>query len=185
MASIGELNVIIRADDQFSVPLKRVHTSLSTNLTATRQLAMGVTHLGMTFMSMGFMLKNTKTALGETIGGTLMFVGSIATAIGASLQFILAIGKMVKALRALQIQQILTQAFSGPAGWAMLAGGVAVAGLTIAATNAKVAKQTSPRTGNTVNVTVMGSVATEQKISDSVRKGILASQDRNSTSGIK
>ena len=181
MASIGELSVIIKADDQFTPTLKQVSIATRSSLTAVRQLASGVMWLGVSFMSMGAMLKNTKTAMGETIGNTLMFVGSIATAIGSSLQFVLAIGKMVKALKALQLQQILTQAFSGPAGWAMLAGGVAVAGLTIAATNQKVANTATAKT----QPLIINNYIDGKKTSGVVKTNLINDAYRNNTSGVK
>jgi len=184
MASIGELSVVIRADDQFTPTLKKVNTSLRTNMAAVRQLGYGVTYLGTSFMAMGFALKQTNSALGQSVGNTLMMVGAIATAIGQSFQFIAAIGKMVVALRTLATWQIITKALSGPWGWAALAGGVAVAGVTIAATNQKVATSSS-KTTPTVNVTVMGSVVTENQLAETIRKKFVIDQQRNSTSGIK
>ena len=195
MASVGELSVIVKADDQFTPTLKRVNTSLRTNMTAIRQLGYGVTYLGTSFLAMGFALKQTNSALGQTVGNTMMMVGAIATAIGSSFQFIAAIGRMVTALRTLATWQVITKALSGPAGWAALAGGVAVAGLTIAATTQKADKATTAtptqKVANTTMITTIKQPITVNNYIDGkktagvVRSNIINNQSQNGTSGIK
>ena len=183
MTSIGELSVIIKADDQFTPTLKRVNTSLRTNMAAVRQLGYGVTYLGASFLAMGFALKQTNSALGQSVGNTLMMVGAIATAIGQSFQFIAAIGKMVVALRTLATWQIITKALSGPWGWAALAGGAAVAGLTIAASTSKVVEKSTTRAES--KPIIINNYIDGKKTSGVVRTNIIAEQSRNGTSGIK
>jgi vacuolar-type H+-ATPase subunit I/STV1 len=183
MASIGELSVIIKANDQFTPTLKKVNTSLRTNMAAVRQLGYGITYLGTSFLAMGFALKQSNSALGQTVGNMMMTVGAIATAIGSSFQFIAAIGKMVNALRTLATWQMITKALSGPWGWAALAGAVAVAGVSISATNKKVAETTTSK--SKVSPVIINNFIDGKKVSGVVRTNIIADQNRNGTSGIR
>ena len=165
-----------------------VYQTLSKNKTALRELASGVMYLGGTFLVLGVAMSSSNDQTVKNIGNTVMMVGAFMTAIGSSVQFIAAIGKMVHALKALQIQQILTQAFSGPAGWATLAAGAAVAGGVVYGVSKYSSAQTKAASGTTnYNVTqnIGGSVITERQMTDNVHKGLLIKGQRSGSTGIK
>lgn len=182
MASVGELSVVIKADDQFTPTLKKVNTSLRTNMTAVRQLGYGVTYLGTTFLAMGYALKQSNNSMVQSVGNTMLMVGAIATAVGSSFQFIAAIGKMVTALRTLATWQAITKALSGPVGWAALIGGAAVAAVTVSAVNQKVADKTSSTSKQPI---IINNYIDGKKTAGVVRSNIVNSQQQNGTSGIR
>lgn len=165
-----------------------VDTTLAKNKMALRELASGVMYLGGTFLALGVAMSSSNNETVKSIGNTVMMVGAFMTAIGSSVQFIAAISKMINALKALQIQQILTQAFSGPAGWATLAAGAAIAGGVVYGVS-KYSSAQSKASGTTVNNNVTqniaGSVVTERQLTDNVHKGLLLKQNRAGSTGIK
>jgi hypothetical protein len=178
------LGILITADDTASPKLQGLSNVLTQNRTAFRQLAMGVMYLGSTFLSMGIALQNTNSAMGKSIGQTMVMVGGIMTAIGSALEFISAISKIVTALKAFQVQEMLTQAFMPGVGWATLAvGAVAAAGIggyAYGKSNTKAEK------GITVNNTFNGTVLTEKQAGETIRKQIVLTQQRTGgTSGIQ
>ena len=177
----AQLGVLLSLQDNATPQLKSFTTTLSANKMAIRELAMGTAMLGASFMAMGVALKGSNSQLGQTVGQTLMMVGSIMTAIGSTVQFISAIAKTVDALKKLATMEAIVKAFQGPAGWAILLGSIAVAGGAVAGINAmsKAEKKTE------VNVNVQGSVVTQKQLIDDVRRGIILGQQRNNTSGIK
>ncbi len=165
-----------------------VDQTLSKNKMALRELASGVMYLGGTFLALGVAMSSSNDQTVKNIGNTVMMVGAFMTAIGSSVQFIAAISKMIHALKALQIQQILTQAFSGPAGWATLAAGAAVAGGVIYGVSkysSAQAKVTSGTTNYNVTQNIGGSVITERQMTDNVHKGLLIKGQRSGSTGIK
>lgn len=99
--------------------------------TVFRELAMGVSHLGMTFLSLGVAMQSTNNELMKSVGQTFAMLGGFLSSVAAAFQFVRAIAMMVDALKKLQQAQIISLALSGPRGWAILAGaGIAVAGAT-------------------------------------------------------
>ncbi len=163
--------------------------SLAKNKAALRELASGVMYLGTTFLSLGIAMSQSNNEGVKSIGNMIMMAGAVMTAIGSSVQFIAAIGKMINALKALQIQQILTQAFSGPAGWATLAAGAAIAGGVVYGVSkyqSAAAKSTTGQTGN-INVTqnIAGTVVSDRQLTDNVHKGLLLKGQRNAGTGIQ
>lgn len=165
-----------------------VDQSLVKNKAALRELASGVMYLGTTFLGLGVAMSQSNNETVKGIGNTIMMVGAFMTAIGSSVQFIAAIGKMINALKVLRIQQILTQAFSGPAGWATLAAGAAVAGGVVYGMSKYESAQTKAAGGTTVNnVTqnIAGTVVTERQLADNVQKGLLLKANRSGSTGIR
>jgi hypothetical protein len=166
-----------------------VDTTLAKNKMALRELASGVMYLGGTFLALGVAMSSSNNETVKSIGNTVMMVGAFMTAIGSSVQFIAAISKMINALKALQIQQILTQAFSGPAGWATLVAGAAIAGGVVYGVSKYSSAANKASGGTTVNNNVTqniaGSVVTERQLTDNVHKGLLLKQARAGTTGIK
>lgn len=179
------LGILITAQDQATPKLQGLQNTLTSNRTAIRELAMGVSYLGTTFLGLGIALQRSNSTMAQSIGNTAIMVGAVMSAIGASAQFVSAIARMVHALKVLNIQQIITQALSGPMGWATLLGGAAIAGGTIAGVAAYSRSQTKAEKQTTVNVKVQGSVVTTRQLGDEVRKQIILNQQRNVTSGIK
>jgi hypothetical protein len=178
----AQLGVLITADDQASPVLGALRTTLSDNKMAIRELAMGTTMLGASFMAMGIAMKGTNTVLGNTIGQTLMMAGSVMTAIGSTVQFISAIAKTVHALQSLAAAEAVVKALQGPVGWAVLLGSIGVAAGAVAGISAM--NKAEAKTNN-VTVHVAGNVTSERNLTDAIRQGIILSQNRNATSGIR
>ena len=179
---------------------------------ALRTLASGVGYLGSTFLGLGIAMKQSNNELAQSLGTTLMMSGAVMSSVASAAHFVAAIGKMIKALEALRVQQILTQAFSGPLGWAALAVGAGVAtGAIISSSNAAKAPEAAPtrqgyqqilsatqmpRPAETpagsnsqqsivVNQNISGSVVSERQLVDAVQKGLLEKSSRNYGTGVR
>jgi hypothetical protein len=88
---------------------------------------------------------------------------------------------MIDALKKLQMAQILTQALSGPTGWATLGIGLGVAA---GATAGVIAYNKSQE--KTTKVTIENKTYIDSwQVSRSVRRDIILDQNRNTTSGVK
>ncbi len=175
-----------------TAPMNDISESMVKNRAAIRELSMGVMFLGTTFMSLGVSMKMTNNETLQNIGNIIMISGAIMTAVGSAAQFISAITKVIDALKKLRAAEILTQAFSGPAGWATLAVGGAIAAGTIASlskmesASTRVTRAQNAAAGSTtVNVNVAGSVVTNRQLVDEVHRGLLLKEQRSSTTGIK
>ena len=165
-----------------------VDQTLAKNKMALRELASGVMYLGGTFLALGVAMSSSNNETVKSIGNTVMMVGAFMTAIGSSVQFIAAIGKMIHALKALQIQQILTQASVGTGRMGDVGGRAAIAGGVVYGVSKYSSAQTKAATGATnINVTqnIAGSVVTERQLTDNVHKGLLLKGQRNGTTGVK
>ncbi len=183
MAMEATLGILLTATDNATPKLQGMTNSLTQNKMAIRELAMGVSYLGMSFASMGIMLKAANDPLGKTITNTLLMTGSIMTAIGTSVQFVSAIVKVVDALKKLAVMEAIVQAFKGPAGWAVLGVSAAVAAGSVAGITAMA--KSEKKADITINNHIQGSVLTDKQIADTIRKEIVKTQQRNQTSGIK
>jgi len=183
MANEATLGILIQANDQATPKLTGLGNTLSENKMAIRELAMGVSFLGVSFASMGIMLKGTNSELGKGIGNTLLMTGAIMTAIGSTVQFISAIAKVVDALRKLAVMEAIVKAFQGPAGWAMLGIGAAVATGAVAGISAM--GRGEKRAAVNITNNIQGSVVTDKQIADTIRRELVKTQQRNNTSGIR
>lgn len=183
----------IRRQSQMTVDnMQGMGAQVVANKEAFAELSSGVRYMGTTFLALGVAMQAANNESIKQIGNFVMMAGAVMTVVGSAAGFIDAIGKMVKALRMLRIQQILTQAFAGPAGWITLGVGVAVAGGTIAAVSAMESRNSAKMTPGaaagpsiTVNQNIQGSVVTERQLTDSVQKGLLLKGQRNSTTGVR
>ena len=181
-----------------NVSMGGVSDTLTKNRAAFRELAMGVNYLGTTFLGLGIAMKSANNEAIQNVGNTVMMAGAMMTAVGSAAQFLRAIGGMITALKALRVQQILSQAFAGPIGWGALAVGAGVAATAIYATSRMERGGQQPmnalpraeRGGGqvnnyTVNQNIAGSVVTERQLADNVQRGLLLKAQRNSTTGIR
>ena len=178
MAAEAQLRILITAQNNATPKLKETNNALIDSKMAIRELAMGTTMLGASFMAMGVALKGTNTALGNSVGQTIMMAGAIMTAIGSSVQFISAIAKTVDALKKLATMEAIVKAFQGPTGWAILGVSAAVAVGSVAAINSMNKNEQKA----TVNVNITNDPS---KVSQMVRRDIILNQKQNNTSGIK
>jgi len=169
-------------------PMNSISQSLAKNKAAFRELAMGVMFLGGSMLGLGVAMSQSNNEVLKSVGNIFMMAGSIMMAVGSSVQFIAAIGKMANALKALRLQQILTQAFAGPAGWASLAVGAAVAGGVVYGMSKYEGAQAKSAGGastvNNVTQHIAGSVVTERQLTDSVQQGLLQKGQRNYGTGV-
>jgi hypothetical protein len=165
--------------------------SMASNRIAVRQLASCVTYLGATFMSMGVAMQNSNNQFLQSNSSTMIFIGGLLTAVGSAAQFISAISRIIDSLRKLAAAQILVKALSGPAGWATLAAGVAVAGVTIAGvskmTSGTPATSKTDKPVSTINITqnIAGSVTTERDLTNNLHRGLLLKEQRSNKTGIQ
>jgi hypothetical protein len=179
--SMAEVKTKTTAMTQVGSSDVKVFTStLSDNKSAIRELSMGTMMLGASFMAMGVALKGTNSQLGQTIGQTLMMVGSVMTAIGSTVQFISAISKTIHALQALAASEALVQALSNPLFLilGLAAGAGVVAGIS--------ALNKSESKGGASHITLENKTYLDgRQISSTVRRDIVLNQQQNSTSGIR
>lgn len=173
-------------------PMNTIGETLVKNKQAFRELAMGVGFLGSTFIALGAQMRMSDSEGVKSIGTTIMYAGAIMSAASASVHLISSISKIISALKALQIQQIITQALAGPAGWAALAGGLAIAGGAVygvsrmQAAEARVTRAEAKPGGTTVNQYIQGNVWTERQLIDSAQRGLIIKSQRNAnTTGIR
>ena len=155
------------------------------NQQAFSDLAMGVNYLGTTFLGLGVAMQMSNDETLKAAGNTMMMVGAIMTAVGSASQFVYAISKMVQALKALRVQQILTQAFSGPKGWIALGVGAAVAGGAIYGVSkmeSGATRTAQPKFAATIENKVY---LDSKQIGAAARKDIVLQQQRNNTSGVR
>ncbi len=178
------LSILLTMKDEASSKFVNVNKNIHINRVALQQLATSVTYLGATFLGLGIAMDKMNNPFAQSVGHMFMMVGAIASSVGAAAQFIASIGKMVKALQSLHLMQILTQAFSGPVGWASLGVGVAVAGGAMAG-YAAYSKSQARVTNNNVTINNAGNVIAERNLANQVRQSIIGTQERNVTSGIR
>ena len=165
-----------------------VSNQLVSNKQAFMEMSSGVRYMGTTFLALGLAMQSTNNETLKSIGNIVMMTGAIMTVIGSAAGFIGAIGQMVNALKALRIAQILTQAFSGPAGWATLAIGAGVAGAAVyGASRMNAGPRVNPNAPQniTINQHIAGSVVSERQLTDNVQKGLLLKGQRNPSTGIR
>ena len=159
--------------------VKQSSNILIDNKSAFRELAMGMTQIGVAAMGVGVLMRESNNQMISNVGNMVMLAGGMMSAVGASVHFISAVSKMISALKALQVQQIITNALSGPKGWAILAGAAVATGAGLYALN---------RTqNNNANITVNNNFNADAKKMGFVnRTEIVLGQQRNgNTSGIK
>jgi hypothetical protein len=164
--------------DNVTPQLKGLGTTLADNKMAIRELSMGTMMLGASFMAMGVALKGTNSALGQSVGQTLMMVGSIMTAIGSTVQFVSAISKTVDALQRLASSEAIAQAFANPLLPIL---GIGAAALAIGAVKGM---SSMNKNETKVDVKVNNSIDGKQ-LAATIRKQIVITQQQNNTSGIK
>ena len=165
-----------------------VSNSLVSNKQAFMEMSSGVRYMGTTFLALGVAMSTSNNETLKGIGNMVMMTGAIMTVVGSAAGFIGAIGQMVNALKALRVAQILTQAFSGPAGWATLAIGAGVAGAAVygaSRMNAGPSVNPNAQQSITINQHIAGTVVSERQLTDNVQKGLLLKGQRNSTTGIR
>lgn len=165
-----------------SAGMSSVSKSLIESKLAIREAAMGVSYLGMTFASMGIMLRQSESEMGKSTGTTLLMVGAIMTAVGSSLHFVKALVEIAKALRNVALWEAVVKAFQGPTGWVTLGVGAAVAAGSVAGINAMTKESNK---SITVNNHIQGSVITDKQLADTIRRELVKTQQRNNTSGIQ
>jgi hypothetical protein len=174
------LNLVIDVKDNASPKLNNLTNTLMDNKMQMRQLAMGASYLGMSFVAMGVALDKMDSPLTKTAGNLLTTVGGIMAFIGTASHFIYAITSITKALQGMAIMQGITSALSGPAGWAKLGVGLAVAG------GAAYGISRLASSASSGNVTIQNHVNLDGKqIYQSTKRNIILNQQQNRTSGIQ
>ena len=78
---------LVLTQDSVSPQLKSLGSTLGDNRMAIRELAMGVTMMGASFMAMGVALSQSSNQTAQAAGRFLMLTGSIMTAIGSAVQY--------------------------------------------------------------------------------------------------
>ena len=165
--------------DNVTPQLKSLGSTLGDNRMAIRELAMGVTMMGASFMAMGVALSQSSNQTAQSAGRFLMLSGSIMTAIGSAVQFVSAISKTIDALQKLAASEIFAEAMANPL--LPLLGVGAAAALTFGVTKG-ISSMNSANTKveNTVNVNLNG-----KQVADSVKQQLVINAQQNAkTSGV-
>ena len=171
---------LVLTQDSVSPQLKSLGSTLSDNRMAIRELAMGVTMMGASFMAMGVALSQSSNQTAQSAGRFLMLSGSIMTAIGSAVQFVSAISKTIDALQKLAASEIFAEAMANPL--LPLLGVGAAAALTFGVTKG-ISSMNSANTKveNTVNVNLNG-----KQVADSVKQQLVINAQQNAkTSGVR
>jgi hypothetical protein len=121
------LMILLNMQDNASPQLKNFDKTMVMQKATMRELSMGLREVGAGVLGLGVALRAVNIPAAQTLSNVLMFVGGLMSAISAIPQFIRAISMLVDAMKKLAMSEAIAQAFAGPAGWAILAGGVAVA----------------------------------------------------------
>ena len=170
---------LVLTQDSVSPQLKSLGSTLGDNRMAIRELAMGVTMMGASFMAMGVALSQSSNQTAQSAGRFLMLSGSIMTAIGSAVQFVSAISKTIDALQKLAASEIFAEAMANPL--LPLLGVGAAAALTFGVTKG-ISSMNSANTKveNTVNVNLNG-----KQVADSVKQQLVINAQQNAkTSGV-
>ena len=170
---------LVLTQDSVSPQLKSLGSTLGDNRMAIRELAMGVTMMGASFMAMGVALSQSSNQTAQSAGRFLMLSGSIMTAIGSAVQFVSAISKTIDALQKLAASEIFAEAMANPL--LPLLGVGAAAALTFGVTKG-ISSMNSANTKveNTVNVNLNG-----KQVADSVNQQLVINAQQNAkTSGV-
>ena len=148
---------LVLTQDSVSPQLKSLGSTLGDNRMAIRELAMGVTMMGASFMAMGVALSQSSNQTAQAAGRFLMLSGSIMTAIGSAVQFVSAISKTIDALQKLAASEIFAEAMANPL--LPLLGVGAAAALTFGVTKG-ISSMNSGNTkvDHTTNVSIDGKV---------------------------
>ena len=171
---------LVLTQDSVSPQLKSLGSTLGDNRMAIRELAMGVTMMGASFMAMGVALSQSSNQTAQSAGRFLMLSGSIMTAIGSAVQFVSAISKTIDALQKLAASEIFAEAMANPL--LPLLGVGAAAALTFGVTKG-ISSMNSANTKveNTVNVNLNG-----KQVADSVKQQLVINAQQNAkTSGVR
>jgi hypothetical protein len=161
--------------------------AVKANQTAVSELASGALFLGTSFLAMGASLSQSSNEMAKTLGSTMSMIGGVFAFVGSATMFIFSVAKMTESLKQLALWQTITSALSGPAGWAKLAVGVAVAGgAAYGISRLAASGPAQPEGGgggrgdvNNVTVNVAGSVKTERQLVDAVQEGLAKKGQRN------
>ena len=170
---------LVLTQDSVSPQLKSLGSTLSDNRMAIRELAMGVTMMGASFMAMGVALSQSSNQTAQSAGRFLMLSGSIMTAIGSAVQFVSAISKTIDALQKLAASEIFAEAMANPL--LPLLGVGAAAALTFGVTKGiSSMDKGNTKVENTVNVNLNG-----KQVADSVKQQLVINAQQNAkTSGV-
>ena len=166
--------------DSVSPQLKSLGSTLGDNRMAIRELAMGVTMMGASFMAMGVALSQSSNQTAQAAGRFLMLTGSIMTAIGSAVQFVSAISRTIDALQKLAASEIFAEAMANPL--LPLLGVGAAAALTFGVTKGiSSMNAANTKVENTVNVNLNG-----KQVADSVKQQLVINAQQNAkTSGVR
>ena len=165
--------------DNVTPQLKSLGSTLGDNRMAIRELAMGVTMMGASFMAMGVALSQSSNQTAQSAGRFLMLSGSIMTAIGSAVQFVSAISKTIDALQKLAASEIFAEAMANPL--LPLLGVGAAAALTFGVTKGISSMNAgNTKVENTVNVNLDG-----KQVAASVKQNLVINAQQNAkTSGV-
>ena len=126
--------ITISGNEQVEAGLTGVGTAatnsnniLLNNRMAFRELGRGLTFLGTSALGVGIAMQESGNQAVKNAGRWVTMAGGIAMAIGSSMRFVSSLGMVVKGLKDLQLAEIMTKAFSGWGGIAMLGVGAAAA----------------------------------------------------------
>ena len=127
------VEVVFRLRDELSAPAGKVSQktqemgkSFATSDLSLRRVANSLGIVGLGLGQVGALLEKSNDSAAKSVGTLLSYAGAAISGIGAVVQFAYAIKTLSDAFRKLAVAEAIAQAFKGPAGWAMLAGGLAI-----------------------------------------------------------
>ena len=121
---------------QITTEQERLERRVDASQMAMRKFGQSAAIIGVSMLVLSSALAKSNNATAQGVAKWLGFAGALLTTIGTIAHTIVAVSELIQILRKYRIAALLAQAFSGPAGWAMLAAGLAVGGAALAASGA-------------------------------------------------
>ncbi len=182
----NNIDVYLSMQEDVTTQMPGVTSSLVASKSAIRELAMGTSYLGSSFLAMSIAMKNSNNAALQGTGNLLGMVGGIMMAVGYATHFVSALAKMTSALQKFNIAQMISNMLMGPMGWLKMALGIGVIGAAAYGISRIAGGGVGERGGSTtiIHQYVQGSVVTQRELTDEIHGGLLIKKERNVSTGL-
>jgi len=172
MANEAATTIVLRMRDEASAGMQQFGNTTQEARLQSIEFNAALTAMGSALTAVGSLLNQIDNPAAKAAATFITTAGAILATTSAIIQVIPYIRQLITWLRSLAVAQAIIQALSGPAGWATLGIGVAVAGAATAGIIAATGGFGN-RGGTTVNVNTsafMGSDADARKFATKTQR---------------